>query len=138
MQIGSFCTNYNHWSDNITIRAYVQDIVVPYFKHTIADLRAADVTKAKPFGEQVCLVLLDCWWAHFDAHFLQWVKVKYAWLRILFVPKGCTPVAQPMDLGIIAKIKGWLRRKYSAYVSYRGSNRRLLLPASSLLRSTFA
>ena len=44
MQIGSFCTNYNHWSDNITIRAYVQDIVVPYFKHTIADLRAADVT----------------------------------------------------------------------------------------------
>ena len=38
--IASFCTTYNHWSDNITSKAYVKDIVVPYFKAKIETMRA--------------------------------------------------------------------------------------------------
>ena len=32
------------------------------------------------------------------------------------VPASCTPVGQPMDAGIIAKIKGKLRALYGAWV----------------------
>ena len=38
--IASFCATYNHWSDNITSKAYVKDIVVPYFKAKIETMRA--------------------------------------------------------------------------------------------------
>ena len=43
---------------------------------------------------------------------------KYPWIRLLFVPARCTPVAQPMDAGIIAKIKGLLRKLYGAWVVF--------------------
>ena len=32
------------------------------------------------------------------------------------MPAGCTPVAQPMDAGIIAKLKALLRKRYQAWV----------------------
>lgn len=33
--IASFCCTANHWSDDITSRAYIKDVVVPYFKNKI-------------------------------------------------------------------------------------------------------
>ena len=49
--IVSFCTTANHWSDDITSKAYVRDIAVPYFKKKVKEMHAAG--KCKPFGEQV-------------------------------------------------------------------------------------
>ena len=116
INIASFCCTANHWSDNVTSRAYVKDVAVPYLKEKIAALRAADESSCKPFGEQVCVLILDCWWGWLDAGFKAWVAEKYPWIRLLFVPGACTPVAQPMDAGIIAKIKGFLRKMYGSWV----------------------
>ena len=33
--VASYATTDNHWSDDITSRAYVRDIAVPYFKKKI-------------------------------------------------------------------------------------------------------
>ena len=41
---------------------------------------------------------------------------KNPWIRLIYVPAGCTPVAQPMDAGIIAKLKALLRKRYQAWV----------------------
>lgn len=49
--IASFCATANHWSDDITSKAYVRDIAVPYFKKKVKEMHAAG--KCKPFGEQV-------------------------------------------------------------------------------------
>ena len=38
------------------------------------------------------------------------------WLRLIYVPACCTPVAQPMDAGIIAILKGHLRKLYGKWV----------------------
>ena len=114
--IASFCCTSNHWSDNITSRAYVKDVAVPYFRRQIDALRAADPSACKPFGTQVCVLIVDCWWGWLDAELKQWMRTKYPWLRLLFVPAACTPVAQPMDAGIIAKIKGKLRTLYGKWV----------------------
>jgi len=110
--IVSFCTTKNHWSDDITSKAFVRDIAVPYFKKKVSALHA--VGKCKPFGEQVCVLIIDCWWGWLDI--VAWIKAKYRWIRLLFVPARCTPVAQPMDRGIIAKIKGKLRTHYNKWV----------------------
>ena len=113
--IGSFCCTSNHWSDNITSKAYVTDIFVPYCRAKIEALRAIDPSLCKPFGEQVCVLIMDCWWGWLDKGFLAFLKARYPWIRVLFVPAACTPVAQPMDAGIIAKIKGLLRRLYGRW-----------------------
>ena len=62
------------------------------------------------------MLILDAWWCHLDKGFREWLASKYPWILLLFVPKACTPVAQPMDLGAIAKIKGLLRKMYGKWV----------------------
>ena len=40
--IGSFCTTDNHWADDVTSKALVKDIVVPFFRRKINHLRAVN------------------------------------------------------------------------------------------------
>ena len=77
-------------------------------------MRANDPASCKPFGKQVCILILDCFWGWL--YIVPWIKKKYPWIRLVFVPGSCTPVAQPMDRGVIAKIKAILRRYYSTWV----------------------
>ena len=49
------------------------------------------------------------------AKFVSWLRENYPWIRLNYVPAGCTPKAQPMDAGIIAKIKGVLRKYYGKW-----------------------
>ena len=114
--IASFCTTANHWADDVTSKAYVKDVAVPYFEKTVKKLHQQDPQHCKPFREQICILILDCWWGWLDAGFRSWVKTKYPWIHLIFVPAGCTPVAQPMDSGIIAKVKAILRRHYGRWV----------------------
>ena len=51
--VASFCVTANHWSDNVTSRAYVKDVAVPYFRKKIAELRTIDKSLCKEFGKQV-------------------------------------------------------------------------------------
>ena len=113
--ISSFVVTYNHWSDNISSRAYVTDVVVPYLRNKIKAMREADPSSCKEFGEQICVLIVDSWWGWLNAGFRQWVSTKYPWLKLLFVPANCTSVAQPMDAGVIARLKGRLRRKYGKW-----------------------
>ena len=59
--IGSFCATYNHWSDNITSKAYVIDIVVPYFKNKINAMRVINPGCCKALGVQIYVLILDTW-----------------------------------------------------------------------------
>lgn len=113
--IGSFCCTPNHWSDDITSRDYIETIAAPYFKRKIESLRAVDGSFCQPYGTQVCVVIVDCWYGWIDPGFKNFVEQKYPWIRLIFVPASCTPVAQPMDAGIIAKLKGKLRKQYGAW-----------------------
>jgi len=113
--IASSCCTSNHWSDDVTSKAYVSSILVPYFKQKVEAIRLVDPALCKPFGEQVCVLIVDCWWGWLDASFRGFVKQNYPWIRLLFVPAGCTPVAQPMDAGIIATVKAILRALYGRW-----------------------
>jgi hypothetical protein len=114
--IASFCATYNHWSDSVTSRAYVTDVAIPYFQRTIEAMRAANINSCKAFGKQCCVLILDCWFGWIDSDFRAWIRRVYPFIRLVFVPAACTPVGQPMDAGIIAKMKSRLRRMYGAWV----------------------
>ena len=116
VNIGSFCATVNHWSDDITTRAYVSDILVPYYKSVIEAMHAADPDTCQPYGKQHCVLILDVWWGWLDADFKKWLTDTHPWIHLVFVPPRCTPVGQPMDAGIIAKLKGLLRKKYGTWV----------------------
>ena len=113
--VGSFCCTSNHWSDDVTSKAYVRDIADPYFKAKISELRASDPSACQEYGKQVCVLIVDCWWGWLCADFRNYVKQSYPYIRLLYVPACCTPVAQPMDAGVIAKRKGLLRTKYGRW-----------------------
>lgn len=96
---------------------------MPYFKEFITSEHTAG--RCKSFGDQVCVVVVDTWWGWLEgkakkhrasAEFKSWLTKTYPWIRLIYVPAGCTPVAQPMDAGIIAKLKALLRKRYQAWV----------------------
>ena len=113
--LGGFCATANHWSDDVTSRGYIKDIVVPYFKRTIEAMRKTDLSSCKPFGVQHCVLIIDVWWGWLNADLREWIRREYKWIKLIFVPASCTPVAQPMDRGVIAMIKGYLRKRYSTW-----------------------
>ena len=84
--IASFCVTHNHWSNHVTSMAYVKDIFVPYCCATIAKLRAADTSVCLPFGDQVCVLVVDCWWGWLDRRFRTWLHHNYAWCAPLPCP----------------------------------------------------
>ena len=115
--IGSACATHNHWSNYVTSMAYVKDIFVPYIKATIEELRCNDPSVCKPFGKQNAVLIVDVWWGWLDIAFRSWLKSEYPWIHLVYVPAACTPVGQPMDAGIIAKIKGWVRKLYGRWAT---------------------
>jgi hypothetical protein len=61
-------------------------------------------------------LIVDCWYGWIDEGFRAWVRENYDWIRLVYVPAACTPKAQPMDAGIIAKIKAIMRKFYGTWV----------------------
>jgi hypothetical protein len=111
--VGLFSVTYNHWSDDLTSKAWVEFVLVPYLQRMIWSLHASG--KCKAFGVQRCVVLLDVWWGWMHEGFRAWLRRSYPWLLFLYVPAACTPIAQPMDMGIIAKLKAFLRTCYGGW-----------------------
>mmetsp|Transcript_33951 Transcript_33951/g.107875 ORF Transcript_33951/g.107875 Transcript_33951/m.107875 type:complete len:207 (-) Transcript_33951:19-639(-) len=55
------------------------------------------------------------WWGWLCPSFKAHLRRTYPWIRVVYVPASCTPVGQPMDAGIIAMIKGEMRRLFSSW-----------------------
>ena len=87
--------------------------MVPYLQKMIWSLHA--VNQCKAFGVQRCVVLFDVWWGWLDEGFRAWLRRSYPWLSFLYVPAACTPIGQPMDMGIIAKFKAFVRKCYGRW-----------------------
>jgi hypothetical protein len=99
----------------------VDDVIDPYVKETIAELQAKGAA-VKPHGEQVVVLAVDAWWGWLSTRFRTHVKVKYPWIRLVFVPGRTTSEFQPMDQGIIIMIKALIRAAFAAWVAAHTSH----------------
>jgi len=87
-----------HWSNQSTMRSYVQHILVPYFEGH------------RQNQHQICVWQIDCWSVHRSAEFRHWMYKTYPWIRIHYVPANCTGLFQPCDVGIQRVLKLAIRR----------------------------
>ncbi|KAL1673104.1 hypothetical protein EV122DRAFT_181606, partial [Schizophyllum commune] len=72
----------NYWSTIDTMKAYVNDILVPYFTHKKKELGLPD--------HQQSIWRIDCWSVHRSEEFLTWMKTRHPTITVIFVPGGCT------------------------------------------------
>jgi hypothetical protein len=114
----SLCATFNHWASIMTSKAFVVDVLVPYFKSVIAPDK---------FGKQVCIFVIDVWYGWISPEFRDWMKTEYPWIRLIYVPACCTPSGQPLDKGLMALLKAKTRRMYN---SWAGAYTRPLLSST--------
>jgi len=91
----------NHWANEETMREYVREVLVPYYK-------AQKVRLGLPL-DYPCVWLIDCWSVHIKDSFIAWVQSQYPFIRILFIPANCTGLMQPCDLAGQRDLKCILR-----------------------------
>lgn len=90
------------WSNIPQLRELLRDIIVPFFEERKRDLGYPD--------DQECFIILDCWAVHRSLEFRELVFEEWPWLRLRFVPGGCTGLGQPCDVGIQRVYKHSIRR----------------------------
>ena len=93
----------NHWSSQISMRDYVDYIVVPFVKAK----REKHNCPNSP-----ALLLFDCWSVHKSAEFLDWMKNEHPDFHVVFIPAGCTGKAQPADVVVQRPLKCEITNQY--------------------------
>ncbi|KZT56742.1 hypothetical protein CALCODRAFT_421753, partial [Calocera cornea HHB12733] len=71
-----------YWSNLVTMQVYVTDLLAPYFRAT--NLRN-DWS-----AEDHCVWIVDAWKVHRGDPFRDWMAETHPWIRLLFIPAGCT------------------------------------------------
>jgi DDE superfamily endonuclease len=92
-----FLNTDTYWSTFDLMCKYVHDILVPYFTEQKDRVGANE--------DQECILQLDVWAVHRSVAFRTWLDENYSWIIYLFVPGGCTGIAQPCDVGIQRPLK---------------------------------
>jgi hypothetical protein len=103
-----FCQTVSHWSTLSTTKLYVETVIQPYFKKKIEELKL-------DFNTQHCILLVDVW--HRDKEFLEYMRTEYPLIKLVFVPGGCTGIAQPCDVFIQRPFKHAVLREFSNWAA---------------------
>ena len=110
--IGHWAQTENHWANIPT--SILDQIFVPFLQKNAATNGLSAYYPA--------ILIVDCWYGWKDQdknkqlqHFRDYVRERYPWLKLLFVPAACTDLAQPADRGQIAWLKGHMRNTYTQH-----------------------
>lgn len=94
----------NHWSNQKTMRKWINDVVVPYLAHQRALLGLPPSHKA--------LLIIDVWSVHRSKEFQDWLRETHPNILIDFVPANCTSIGQLLDVGINRPFKHAVKVAY--------------------------
>ncbi|QRV79944.1 DDE superfamily endonuclease [Ceratobasidium sp. AG-Ba] len=97
-----------HWSTLATMKEWVDECVVPYANRKRQELGRLPTQKA--------ILILDCWSVHKGEEFLTWMKASHPLIILVFVPAGCTSVAQPCDTRINRILKHLINLAISSQI----------------------
>ncbi|KAF8604335.1 hypothetical protein BDV93DRAFT_440797, partial [Ceratobasidium sp. AG-I] len=99
-----------HWSTLDCMKEYILKIVLPYV--------AAERQRLKLPSSQRIILLLDCWSVHRSKEFLDWMRQNHSFIRIVFVPGGCTCTgkAQPCDINYQRPLKHIVKSECLKYL----------------------
>jgi hypothetical protein len=98
--------NATHWSNETTTLALLNDIIGPYVERVRAELQNPTAP---------VLVIADVFRAHWTPAVMQWFVDRN--IVYLPVPGTLTHLFQPLDLGAIAGMKGFVVGKKNEFMS---------------------
>jgi hypothetical protein len=99
-----FSGTKTYWSNQQTMRSFVDNILAPYFD--------AEKVKLNLPPRQKALGQIDVWSVHRSKEFRNWMGEHHLRICLDFVPGGCTGVHQPCDVGIQRPFKLSVKRSY--------------------------
>ena len=97
----------NHWSNLVTMKSYVRNILSVYFN---------EQRKLLGRGNQACIWTIDCWSVHRSQEFRDWMREDYPWILVRYVPGGCTGIFQPCDVGIQRILKHTMKKTALSHI----------------------
>ncbi|KAL4443913.1 hypothetical protein ABPG75_011650 [Micractinium tetrahymenae] len=99
----------NHWSDLASMQQYVNNVLAPFRERVIEEHNLGPDTKA--------LLVLDLWSVHRSEAFRTWLASAHPWAKLVFIPGGCTGVAQPADVVLQRPIKAAIARDFNKWAA---------------------
>lgn len=119
---GTISASPNHWSNNDTMKEWLDGLFVPYLKKREQQRRAGESgtgdNSALPANADMPhhIILLDCWYGHTDPAFRACIREKYPWLHLLFVPANCTSKLQPCDVAVQRPFKAGVAGAFRKFI----------------------
>ena len=89
----------SHWSNELTMKDYIQKIILPYTERKRRDLKLADNHPA--------LVLFDNFKAQCTQELLTILDNNF--IDVVLIPPNCTDRLQPLDISVNKPVKDYLR-----------------------------
>ncbi|KAL2628606.1 hypothetical protein R1flu_013292 [Riccia fluitans] len=98
----------SHWTTQSTLRAFVQQILVPWIHATCQNLGLDVVT-------QKTIWLIDAYSVHKSAYFKAFMEENYPNICLLFIPANCTEKLQPADVLLMRPFKCGIQREFGKW-----------------------
>jgi hypothetical protein len=67
-------------------------------------------------ADQPCVVILDVWAVHRSERFRKFIADKYPYIKLQYIPGGCTGKAQVLDLAINKPFKARMADEVARYM----------------------
>lgn len=100
----------NHWS-NLTEKKRFIDWLAEWRNKRVAALIQERLLPASRKDTEPMVILLDCWSVNTCKEFRNWVKDKYPYMRLRFIPAGLTGKFQINDTYFHGPYKQWVRNE---------------------------
>ena len=97
----------NHWCNEITMEAYVREVIAPFIRQKRELLYLSN--------QQRALCIFDNFSAQCTSKILQLLDDNY--IDVVFVPPNCTDQLQPLDLSFNKPVKDFMRGKFQEWYS---------------------
>lgn len=117
-----FSTNADrHWANLDTMKEWVSKVLHPYFLRKMRDIKQHNQSLE---NNQKCILLLDAWRVHISKEFISWMRQKYPYILLLYIPARCTSKLQIVDLVVNYKLKSLAIQAFEDYI-FQGIEKQL-------------
>jgi hypothetical protein len=99
----------NHWSNQQTMKQYVEHIINPYYKQQIRKYSLPSTSKL--------ILQLDCWSVHKSAEFISYIKSQHKHIHLVFIPPNCTSKLQVADVVLQRPFKWGVKKRFNEWLA---------------------
>jgi hypothetical protein len=97
----------NHWSNQTTMRDYIEKVIVPYAEICIE--------RYKLEADANIILVLDVWAVHKSEEFRLYLRMKHPRIHVIYVPPNCTSKLQVADVVLQRPFKHAITQRFNQW-----------------------